>query len=71
MGTRQITEKHRQAVRRAVQKFDKKTYWRATLRLRFDSECDLIEFFERNKAQGRGYSETVREMFARLQRGNS
>lgn len=63
MGTRQITEKHREAVRRAVRKFDKKTYWRATLRLRFDSDGDLIELFERNKAQGRGYSETARELF--------
>lgn len=63
MGTRQISEKHREAVRRAVRKFDKKTYWRATLRLRFDRDDDIIELFERNKAQGRGYSETVRELF--------
>lgn len=69
MGTRKVSEKHREAVRRAVQKFDKKTYWRATLRLRFDGDDDLIEFFEQRKALGRGYSDTVREMFARSQRG--
>lgn len=51
-----------EAKRKANNKYDKKTYERITVRLRVDDDADLIESFEKARAEGKAGRDWLREL---------